>query len=95
MRFPSKPHPRKQGSTIGRRKFFSAEGSADAGVPGTKTELRRAKHRVATVQCTATSASGHRCQLKAGHEGSHRLASGHTMQTAGRRNKTGRFVSRG
>ena len=96
-KFPGVRVPRKGGSTAGRRQFFGSEGSADAAYPGTKKELRSAKHRVATTQCSATSASGHRCPLKKGHEGSHRLRAGRhfggaVMQTAGKRTKSGRYT---
>jgi hypothetical protein len=83
-RFPS-----KGGSSAGRRQFFRNMGSSEAGAPGTKSSLRKAKHRVATVQCTGTSASGTRCKLPAGHTGYHRIRTGAAMMTSGK-SRTGR-----
>jgi hypothetical protein len=88
--------PRKKGGTIGRRNFFSGLGSSDAGKPGKKTELRQAKHRVATAQCSGTNASGGRCGLKTGHGGYHRNVRDNTvMQTYGSKSKSGRYTPRG
>jgi hypothetical protein len=92
--------PRKKGGNIGRRKLFSGFGSADAGRPGTKTELRTAKHNVMTKQCTATSANGHRCQRPKGHDGYHRInkPTGAAMQTGlakGKKVKSQRYTPRG
>ena len=69
--------PRKKGSTAGRRQFFRNEGASEAGAPGTKTELRRAKHRVAATdagrgRCPKLSrTTGDQCHKPIGHSGTH------------------------
>lgn len=71
---PGKVSPSKGGSTAGRRQYFRNMGSSEAGRPGTKTELRQAKHRVADVsgidRCRSSKA-GERCTRKAQHDGWH------------------------
>jgi hypothetical protein len=47
MGFPVKRRvPQKGGTQVATRRKFSGLGSSDAGYPGTKKELRQAKHRV-------------------------------------------------
>lgn len=81
-RFPSARIPRKTGSVSGRRQFFRNEGASEAGAPGTKSELRVAKHRVAKKhpqpgRCGARShwkfdtGQTVTCSDKKGHEGKH------------------------
>jgi hypothetical protein len=54
------PEPRKAGGTHGKRAKFASEGSAEAGRPGTKTELRKAKHRAFGAEYEGGKASGGR-----------------------------------